>query len=265
MRTEQNATADKQLTMKVVGHLQRLIQSGVLRAGDKIAPEREFANQLKISRASLRAGIGYLAAMGVLNVRHGVGTFVAEGAPALHAFSLQLLSALHGFKPKQMFEARLVLETSVAAMAAERGGDEHFAEMAEEVTEMYATLDNPHEYLIHDVRFHRAIAEAAGNPILGILTETVVGAMYDARQRTVEQANDLRQSADMHRTIYRAIRTRDAAGAQKAMQEHLQMTERAQVSEPALNAKKATGRRTATSGRLPEAAPRARVSQKPAS
>jgi GntR family transcriptional repressor for pyruvate dehydrogenase complex len=262
MPTERNATADKQLTMKVVGHIQRLIQSGVLKAGDKIAPEREFANQLKISRASLRAGIGYLAAMGVLNVRHGVGTFVAKGAPALHAFSLHLLSALHGFKPKQMFEARLVLESSLAAMAAERGGDEHFAVMAEEVTEMYATFDDPQEYLIHDVRFHRAIAEAAGNPILGILMETVVSAMYDERQRTVERSLDLRQSAEMHRAIYRAIRARDAAAAQKAMEQHLRLAERAQVSEPALPSQNAARRRTSTNGlqRVQESSPRSRGS-----
>jgi GntR family transcriptional regulator, transcriptional repressor for pyruvate dehydrogenase complex len=56
--------ADKQLTMRVVGHIQKLIETGVLKAGNKIPPEREFAAQLKISRASLRAGIGYLAAMG---------------------------------------------------------------------------------------------------------------------------------------------------------------------------------------------------------
>ena len=69
MTTETNGAADKQLTMKVVSHIQKLIETGVLKAGNKIPPEREFANQLKISRASLRAGIGYLAAMGVLKVR----------------------------------------------------------------------------------------------------------------------------------------------------------------------------------------------------
>jgi GntR family transcriptional regulator, transcriptional repressor for pyruvate dehydrogenase complex len=263
MSTEGSANADKQLTMKVVNHIQKLIQSGVLRAGDKIAPEREFANQLKISRASLRAGIGYLAAMGVLNVRHGVGTFVADGAPALHTFSMQLLSALHGFKPKQMFEARLVLESSLAAMAAERGGDEHFAVMAEEVTEMYASFDDPQEYLIHDVRFHRAIAEAAGNPILGVLMETVVSAMYDDRQRTVERSLDLRQSAEMHRAIYRAIRGRDATAARKAMEEHLRLAERAQVSEPALPIQNATRRSSRPNGRqrVQESVPRARASE----
>jgi GntR family transcriptional regulator, transcriptional repressor for pyruvate dehydrogenase complex len=219
--------------MRVVSHIQKLIEAGVLKAGNKIPPEREFAAQLKVSRASLRAGIGYLAAMGVLKIRHGVGTFVAEEAPAVRSFSMQLLSALNGFKPKQMFEARLLLEGGLAAMAAERGSDSHFAMMAEEVTEMYATFDDPQEYLVHDVRFHRAIAEAAGNPILTVLMETVVSAMYDERRRTAEQSSDLRQSADMHRTIYRAIRARDMVAARHAMEQHLRLAESAQVSEPA--------------------------------
>ena len=63
-----------------------------------------------------------------------------------------------------MFEARLVLESSVAALAAERATDEHIAELAEEVAEMYAALTDPHEYLIHDVRFHRTIAKAPATP-----------------------------------------------------------------------------------------------------
>ena len=106
MPTETNGAADKQLTMKVVSHIQKLIETGVLKAGNKIPPEREFATQLEISRASLRAGIGYLAAMGVLKVRHGVGTFVAEEARAVDSLSMHLLSAFNGFKPKQMLPRR---------------------------------------------------------------------------------------------------------------------------------------------------------------
>ena len=232
-QTETTHESESHLTMQVVNHIRAMIEDGTLKPGEKIPPEREFARALKISRASLRTGIGYLAAMGVLKVRHGVGTFVAEEAPAVHSFSMHLLSALHGFKPKQMFEARLVLEGGLAAMAAERGGDSNFAVMAEEVTEMFATFDDPQEYLIHDVRFHRAIAEAAGNPILAVLMETVVSAMYDDRRRTVEQSSDLRQSAEMHRTIYRAIRAKDTVAARNAMEQHLRLAESAQVSEPA--------------------------------
>jgi len=256
MPTETNGAADKQLTMKVVSHIQKLIETGVLKAGNKIPPEREFATQLEISRASLRAGIGYLAAMGVLKVRHGVGTFVAEEARAVDSLSMHLLSAFNGFKPKQMFEARLVLEGGLAAMAAERGGDLHFAMMSEEVTEMYATFDDPQEYLIHDVRFHRAIAEAAGNPILTVLMETVVSAMYDDRRRSVEQSSDLRQSADMHRTIYRAIRARDAVASRKAMEQHLRLAESAQTSEPAAQPHNGARRRTAAKASTPAAGER---------
>ena len=75
---------DEQTThraMQVVNHIRSLIENGTLQPGDKIPPEREFARSLKISRASLRTGIGYLAAMGVMKVRHGVGTFVADGPP----------------------------------------------------------------------------------------------------------------------------------------------------------------------------------------
>ncbi|HEX3438246.1 MAG TPA: FadR/GntR family transcriptional regulator [Pseudacidobacterium sp.] len=232
--SEANRNNETHLTMQVVNHIRRLIEEGALRPGDKIPPEREFAKKLKISRASLRAGIGHLAAMGVLNVRHGVGTFVADGPPALGGVSLELLSALHGFKTWQMFEARMILESHLASLAAARGREEHFTALAEEVTEMYATFHEPQEYLIHDMRFHRTIAEASGNPILAVLMETITAALYDERRKTVERSRDLKQSAEIHREIYRAIRSRNAKEARAVMERHLKMAESAQVSEQAL-------------------------------
>src|ERR1700749_3904663 len=135
--------SDTHMTMRVVNHIRSLIETGDLQPGDRIPPEREFARKLRISRASLRTGIGYLAAMGVMDVRHGVGTFVADGPPELGKSSLSLLGALHGFQSWQMFEARIILESHLAALAAERGKDEHHAALAEEVAEMFATLDSP--------------------------------------------------------------------------------------------------------------------------
>jgi GntR family transcriptional regulator, transcriptional repressor for pyruvate dehydrogenase complex len=61
----------------------------------------------------------------------------------------------------------------------------------------------------------------------------------------VEQSSDLRQSAEMHRTIYRAIRAKDALAARKAMEQHLRLAETAQVSEPAPQPRNGTRRRTA--------------------
>lgn len=236
-RTKRNVP-DTDRTMHVVNHICSLIENGTLKPGDKIPPEREFAHALKLSRASLRTGIGYLAAMGVMKVRHGVGTYVADGPPEFSKASMSIMGALHGFQTWQMFEARLMLESSLASLAAERAREEHHAALAEEVAEMFATIESPSEYLIHDVRFHRIISQASGNPIVAALMETVTSAMYDERRKTVEDARDLRESAEMHREIYRAIRARKPLEARKLMEQHLRMAQTAQGMERSTGGKR---------------------------
>jgi GntR family transcriptional repressor for pyruvate dehydrogenase complex len=231
---------DTHRTMQVVNHIRAMIESGTLQPGDKIPPEREFARDLKISRASLRTGIGYLAAMGVMKVRHGVGTFVADGPPEFSRASLGMMGALHGFQPWQMFEARILIESQLAALAAERGKDEHHAALAEEVAEMFATIETPSDYLIHDILFHRTVSQASGNPILAAVIETITSALYDSRRKTVERSIDLRESAEMHREIYRAIRSRHADEARRLMEQHLRMAQEAQVSESVSDRKRSS-------------------------
>jgi GntR family transcriptional repressor for pyruvate dehydrogenase complex len=222
---------DTHRTMQVVNHIRSLIENGSLKPGDKIPPEREFARSLNISRASLRTGIGYMAAMGVMKVRHGVGTFVADGPPEFGKASFSLMGALHGFQSWQMFEVRLILESNLAALAAERSKEEHHTALAEEVAEIFASVDTPAEFLIHDVLFHRILSQASGNPILAALMETITSAMYDKRRKTVERSIDLRESAEMHRMIFRAIRARDPIEARKLMEQHLRMAQAAQGLE----------------------------------
>lgn len=223
--------ANTHRTMRVVNHIRSLIENGTLRPGDKIPPEREFARALKISRASLRSGIGYLAAMGVMKIRHGVGTFVADGPPDFGKTSLSLMSALHGFQSWQMFEARIILESHLAALAAERGKEEHHTALAEEVAEMFASMSSPADYLIHDLLFHRIVSKASGNPILSAIIETITSALYDVRRKTVEHSTDMRQSAEIHREIYRAIRKHNTQEAHNLMERHLRMAQIAQGME----------------------------------
>jgi GntR family transcriptional repressor for pyruvate dehydrogenase complex len=231
-------------TMQVVDYIRALIENGTLQPGDKIPPEREFAQTLKISRASLRTGIGYLAAMGVMKIRHGVGTFVADGPPEFGKASLGLMGALHGFQNWQMFEARIILESNIAALAAERGKDEHYTALAEEIAEMFAAMKSPSDVLIHDLLFHRIVSQASGNPILASVIETITSALYEKRRKTVERSIDMRESAEMHREIYRAIRARKPEEARKLMEEHLRMAQASQGMErpPDRKALQAAGR-----------------------
>jgi GntR family transcriptional repressor for pyruvate dehydrogenase complex len=223
-----SAGGDRQMTMRVVDRIRTLLEDGTLQPGDKLPPEREFARTLGISRSSLRAGIGYLAAMGLLQVRHGVGAFLSESPTQFGAASLPFLDALHGYEMGQLFEARRVLEGHLAALAADRTTERHLAQMAEELEEMDATVGTPQDYLIHDVRFHRIVAQAAGNSILAAIMESLTGALYAARRASAEQTVDLTVTTAFHRGVYRAIRSGNARAARAAMERHLMEAESAE-------------------------------------
>jgi GntR family transcriptional repressor for pyruvate dehydrogenase complex len=215
----------------VVQHVRGLIERGELRPGDRLPAERDLAVQLGVSRPSVRAGLRSLAAIGVLQTRHGAGTFITDGPPTLGSEPLSFLAALHGFTRDEMFEARRALEVGVAGLAAERANDEQIATIAEEVTGMFASLDEPQAFLIHDIRFHRAVAQASGNPILASLVEMVSALFYEQRRKTAQHGRDLKESAQLHRTIYHAIRAHDPKRARAGMAEHLSHAQQAQALE----------------------------------
>ena len=208
---------------EVISRLREMIHRGELRPGDRLPPERDLAKLLGVSRPTLRAGIRSLAAVGVLQSRQGAGTFVvkADGPPSLDSSPLRLMASLHGFTNAEMFEARQSLEMAVAGLAAERATGDQMATMAEEVAGMYASLDDPEQFLVHDVRFHQTVAAASGNRILTSLMNMVATILFETRIKTVKRAKDLKESAEMHRQVYKAIRGRSPEAAREAMRDHL--------------------------------------------
>jgi GntR family transcriptional regulator, transcriptional repressor for pyruvate dehydrogenase complex len=208
---------------QVVAHIRNLIERGLVHPGDKLPAERDLTAQIGVSRPTVRAGLRALAAMGIVQSRHGSGTYISDGPPALGSESLSLLAALHGFTRDEMYEARRVLEVAAAGMAAERATPEQLATLADEVTSLFATLDEPQVFLVHDIKFHRAVAAASGNPIIAALVEMVSALYYDRRRETARQASDrdLREAAELHRRIYQAIRSHNRDGARDTMNEHL--------------------------------------------
>jgi GntR family transcriptional regulator, transcriptional repressor for pyruvate dehydrogenase complex len=218
---------------EVISQLREMIHRGELRPGDRLPPERDLAKLLGVSRPTLRAGIRSLAAVGVLHSRQGAGTFVvkADGPPSLDSSPLRLMASLHGFTSAEMFEARMSLEMAVAGLAAERATGDQMASMSEEVAGMFASLDDPEQFLVHDMRFHQTVAAASGNRILTSLMNMVATILFDTRIKTVKRATDLKESAEMHRAVYRAIRERNTEAARAAMREHLERAQRAWASE----------------------------------
>jgi GntR family transcriptional repressor for pyruvate dehydrogenase complex len=225
---------------EVAARLRDMIHSGELSAGDKLPPERDLAKILGVSRPTLRAGIRSLSAVGILFSKQGAGTFVAarDESPELDGSSLRMLSALHGFTSDEMFEARLALEMSIAGMAAKRVTSEQMTTLAEEIAGMYASLNEPEAYLVHDMRFHQIVAAASGNRILTSLMNMVATILFEYRSKTVKRATDLKESAEQHHNIYRALRDHDPEAAEKAMHDHLVETQKAQRLEVESNGNK---------------------------
>lgn len=231
-------------TEHVVAHVRALIQGGTLRPGDRLPAERDLAVEIGVSRPTVRAGLGALAAMGVVQSRHGSGTYIPGGPPTLGSEPLSFLAALHGFTREEMFEARRILEVGAASLAAARATSDQIATIAEEVASLFASMEDPEGFLVHDIKFHRAVAIASGNPIVTSLVGMVSELYYAHRLGTASRASDrnLRDAAEMHRRIYQAIRLRDAQAAQQAMAEHLAHARAFQADEAGETAAEAAPR-----------------------
>src|SRR6476469_4908072 len=215
----------------VVRHVRELIVRGKLRPGHRLPTERELVRDIGVSRTSVRAGLQALAAKGLLVIRQGAGTFVADGPPVLDSEPLSLLAALHGFTRSQMFEARRTLEVSIARMAAERASAAQLAAISDAVTGMFAACEEPQAFLVQDIRFHAAVGTASGNPILASVVEMISAMFYEQRRQTADRGRDLRPVADAHWHVYQAIRDHEPGRAANLMSEHLIQAERDQQAE----------------------------------
>ncbi|WP_432039485.1 FadR/GntR family transcriptional regulator [Streptomyces cucumeris] len=207
--------------------LRHMIASGRLGAGERIPPEADLCEELGVSRGSLREAVRMLTALGVVEPRHGSGTFVSQLRPEdiIGSLSLTLeLLPLTGLL--EVYEIRRVLEAHIAAKAAARATPEAVGTLFSLIEAMEATED-PTEASELDHRFHAEIARIGGNPTLMSLL-----AVFRARSRKYQVFNlpdgpELRRKSDEdHRVLAQAIADRDPGAAAGAAEAHVSQTER---------------------------------------
>jgi GntR family transcriptional repressor for pyruvate dehydrogenase complex len=220
---DNNKSAGTGSAEQVVSFVRRLIERGQLCPGNRLSAERDLALQIGVSRPTVRVGLRALSAMGVVQSRPGSGTYITAGPPSLGTEPLNFQAALHGFTQEQMFEARRILEVGAAGLAAQRARPEAIAKIADEVSNLFAAIEEKELFLVHDMSFHRAVAAASENPIVASLVEMVSTLFYERRKQTARLATDmnLREAAQMHRLVYQAIRAHDPEAARSAMDKHL--------------------------------------------
>jgi GntR family transcriptional repressor for pyruvate dehydrogenase complex len=206
-------------------HLTRLILSGRLAPGEYLPPEEEVTRQLGVSRTAYREAISRLEALGLLEVRHGIGTRVADRSREAVATSLALLLQRRQSGMADLLEVRRLLEMETAALAAQRASDEDLAALEAAVATMRDPKVSMEEYISGDLQFHLALAAATHNAVLWALVESLRSVLHDAIAATYGVDGRTERRLRHHEGILEAVRRRDPAAAREAMALHLQDTE----------------------------------------
>lgn len=212
---------------QIAARLIALITERQLKAGDRLPPERELAAAMRVSRSSLREALRALAMVGVVEMRHGDGTYLTalETEQLLRPVSLVL--SLSDSSLAELFEARKLVEPGLAALAAHRISDASAAELCSHADATAAAVDDPEAFMWADIALHALIAKAAENAVLRRLLDSIASMGIASRRRTGRLAAVREQSARDHREIAAAIAAHDADAAHAAMLRHLENVERA--------------------------------------
>lgn len=196
------------------------IRSNGLTPGDRLPPERELAQRLGVSRATLSQALVALEVIGLVHVRHGDGTVLAE-APGPR----RIVEAIrtHAHRLPEIIDTRDALETKIAALAATRRTAEDLARIDEAIDEMARDVEAGGRGVEGDERFHGAVTAAAHSLLLARLMDEIRDLIRETRIESLSQPGRPADSIVGHRAIADAIRAGDPEAASAAMHAHVVM------------------------------------------
>ena len=210
---------------QVLDELKRLINDGTLKPGDQLPSERELSDHLGVSRSTVREAVQLLAALGLLEVRHGNGTFVRASTSDVEF----LRSTWRGWtmhnsdRIRELLEVRRGIETLAAELAAIHRDATGLANMADAIKEMRRAdraLDVP-ALVEADIAFHGALAAASANRTLAGIADAIGKQLVRERAATWDLKGRPKRSLAEHTAIYEAVKRGHAADARAAVLAHL--------------------------------------------
>lgn len=206
---------------ETVERLGTAIRLGLLAPGVKLPPERDLAEELRISRSTLREALTTLAQSGLLTAQRGRGggTFVVSDPPLSSSEQDPL-----GEGAWSVLELRVAIEAGATLLACERGKPSDFDRL-DDLVERMAEASDFEEYRRADIRFHIALAECAGSPRLVTEMTEVQGAMSELIGLIAHPHQVLTRSNEQHRSLVQLLRRGDSTRAVGLMREHIEGTE----------------------------------------
>ena len=217
----------------VVRRLLDMVQTGVLKAGDALPPERELAQSWQVSRPSVREAMRGLAVLGVIRTRQGGGAYVSDLGPDSLLGPLQFYLSLERRNIRELYDARSLIEGDVARRAAVNISDTDLTRLEALLHDQGKTMGDPIAFRQSDFEFHEIIWIGSGNAFLKRIGESLNVLGLEFRKRASETPGVLEQSLKDHRSLLNALKVRDAESAARAAEAHMQNVYQSTVAPPA--------------------------------
>jgi len=207
----------------IVEQIERAILTGEMSEADRLPSERELAERLGVSRASVRQAIVALEVQGILEVKHGGGTFLRTAR--VDTVPLAQLADLKRRLP-DILDARQAIEVKLAELAAERRTESDLAAIAAALETMQQEIDAGATGEQGDHEFHQSVVRAARSELLAEMYALILKDITLSSHETVDQIGAPTTLLAQNRRVGDAIRAGDGPAAAAAMREHLETTAR---------------------------------------
>jgi GntR family transcriptional repressor for pyruvate dehydrogenase complex len=218
-----NQVHSEKIYQQVNRQIQELILSGELKKGDKLPGERQLAELLGVSRASVRESLRSLEIMGFLESRSGEGTFISESNAPILLEPLSIMFKLNNGTFRDILEIRLVLEVEAAGLAAIRLTERDELKLRKLLRQLEECDDEGRSVEI-DKAIHLAIAQSTGNYLIVTMLDAISSLMTsfiaDARKIIVKNIKEQGCLEKIHHDVIAAICSHDPKQAQNAMRSH---------------------------------------------
>ena len=189
--------------------------------GSKLPNENELSRNLQVSRTTLREAISFLVAQGVLEIRRGKGTFVAEELPAAGLDLTSLAGLRSRVRAKDLFEMRLIFEPATVALACQRGTDEELRQIQKRAERVERAAAEGGDWPLADQEFHWAIIKASHNEYMRRLYPIINSAVNEIMQISQNRQHMQDIALSDNRLILEFLLKRDEVGARHAMSIHM--------------------------------------------
>lgn len=206
------------VSAEVAAYLEERITSGELRPGDRLPAERELAQSLSVSRASLREAMREMENKHLVERKPGRGTVVSERPDEVVELVRELDNSRQALR--DVTELRRLVEPGIAGYAALRARPSNLLRLEDVLRRSNENLTAA-ESLRLDLEFHSLLAQAAQNPLLTTLLTMCGNWTEDVRRHSHATRQGRRSSVAGHRAILEAVAVHDVAGAEAAMKQHL--------------------------------------------